>query len=202
MWGIWCVLSVGLLHARACGTGACMWSDWDGGIAAVQPNVLVLLAALRFSICIYQNPSGLDFFSFLSRTPQGVASTLESAFAIKLQACAPAGPQQQQQGAGGLRYPALAAIARGISDEERTLLRAIRGCIQVRSWGAAGRGSRYRRKGASVTVSVSVCCGPSGMHQAEVLGTRMDRDARGGAETGFTVGKERVLLPVGFASRL
>eukprot|EP00198_Chlamydomonas_reinhardtii_P000566 XP_001689901.1 predicted protein [Chlamydomonas reinhardtii] len=61
---------------------------------------------------------------------EGVASTLEAAFELKERVTVPAqGPQQQQQ-QGGLRYPSLAALAASITDEERTLLRAIRGCIQ------------------------------------------------------------------------
>ncbi|EFJ40148.1 hypothetical protein VOLCADRAFT_121755 [Volvox carteri f. nagariensis] len=55
---------------------------------------------------------------------QGVASTLESAFAVKAAATAP--PHRY-------RYPSLAALAEGIEEEERTLLRAIRACIKFGS---------------------------------------------------------------------
>ncbi len=98
-----------------------------------------------------------------ARLLQGVASTLEAAFALKAVAAAledlPAaaasssGTSSGRDGGGGrggggaaraergsqrrFRYPSLASLAEGISDEERTLLRAIRECIKV---GARPRG--------------------------------------------------------------
>ncbi|KAG2444396.1 hypothetical protein HXX76_001149 [Chlamydomonas incerta] len=58
---------------------------------------------------------------------EGVAATLEAAFELKERVTVAA--EGGQQG-GGFRYPSLAALAAAITGEERTLLRAIRGCIQ------------------------------------------------------------------------
>ncbi|GLC46171.1 hypothetical protein PLESTB_001197300 [Pleodorina starrii] len=78
---------------------------------------------------------------------EGVASTLKAAFALQIAATAPDDNDEGEQEGGGdeggarprprrgrrHRFPALAALAGGIGEEERTTLRAIRACIKLSS---------------------------------------------------------------------
>lgn len=61
----------------------------------------------------------------------GIAKTLEAAFALRAAARIAPDGGHAGGGSGPFKYPTLAAIAAGIEDEELTTLRAIRGCIKV-----------------------------------------------------------------------
>lgn len=63
------------------------------------------------------------------RQLEGVASSMESAFALRAAAAAAALPSQQQQQQEHL-YPSLARLAEGIQDRELRTLQAIRSCIR------------------------------------------------------------------------
>lgn len=67
-----------------------------------------------------------------ARQLEGVANTLQVAFAAKDAACA------QLPGNAGFCYPALAAIAAGITDTERDTMQTILKCVKVS--GSCARG--------------------------------------------------------------
>ncbi|KAG2493724.1 hypothetical protein HYH03_008237 [Edaphochlamys debaryana] len=99
-------------------------------------------AALEVSGCLDIRPAlevAVGGMRLTGKQLEGVASTLEAAFALKARASVarPGANVGAASGAGGgggpPLYPSLAALAAPIAEEERTLLRAIRGCIQFGS---------------------------------------------------------------------